>query len=137
MEAQIFPTQRAENLLYALFDAAGDGCHVITAGAGPFTAVVPFHNTGNRTYLGQGIEMADVVATTSLALAGEVCGVVLRTNAAEGMSRAWGWRLGGAIATPLTAGELRRAYSTDCLTGEALPLEPGLYCDDAPQLHLI
>ncbi|WP_405681262.1 hypothetical protein OG239_00025 [Streptomyces sp. NBC_00868] len=110
----------------------------MTASTGAFTAVVPFHNKGNRTYLGQGVEMAEAVATMSLALAGEVCGIVLRTNEAEGNSRAWGWRLRGAIATPLTAGELRHAYttySTDWQISEPLPLEPGLYCDDAPHLQ--
>ncbi|MFG2716655.1 hypothetical protein ACGFX2_40015 [Streptomyces goshikiensis] len=137
MKAQTLPTQRAENLLYALFDAAGDGCHVMTASAGVSTAVVPFHNTGNRTYLGHGIELADVVETTSLTLVGGPCGIVLRTNEEEGTSRAWGWHLDGDTATPLTAGELRRAYSTEWLTGAPLPQEPGLHYDDAPHLSLI
>ncbi|MFI5642957.1 hypothetical protein ACIA8H_36975 [Streptomyces goshikiensis] len=137
MNAQTLPAQRAENLLYALFDAAGDGCHVMTASAGVSTAVVPFHNTGNRTYLGQGIELADVVETTSLTLVGGPCGVVLRTNEEEGTSRVWGWRLDGDFAAPLTADELRRVYSTDWLTGAPLPQEPGLHYDDAPHLSLI
>ncbi|MFD9271688.1 hypothetical protein ACFWB1_38905 [Streptomyces goshikiensis] len=137
MKAQILPTQRAENLLYALFDAAGDGCHVMTVSAGVSTAMVPFHNRGNSTYLSQDIELADIVLATSLTLAGEVCGIVLRTNEEEGTSRVWGWRLDGAIADPLTAGELRRVYSTDWLTGASLPQEPGLHYDDAPHLPLI
>ncbi|MEU8943677.1 hypothetical protein OHU17_00015 [Streptomyces goshikiensis] len=137
MKAPTLPTQRAENLLYALFDAAGDGCHVMTASAGVSTAVVPFHNTGDRTYLGQGIELADVVEATSLTLVGGPCGIVLRTNEEEGTSRVWGWRLDGDAATPLTTGELCRVYSTDWLTGAPLPQEPGLYYDDAPHLPLI
>lgn len=137
--AEISTTQRAENLLHALFNAAGDGCHVMSASTGACTAVVPFHNAGNRTYLGQGVDMAEAVATTSRALAGGGCGVVLRTIGDEGNSRAWGWRLRGAVAIPLTAGELRRAYttySTDWQISEPLPLEPGLHYDDAPHLHL-
>ncbi|MFD8986408.1 hypothetical protein ACFV0Q_41905, partial [Streptomyces sp. NPDC059564] len=129
-------TQRAEKLLHALFGVAGEGHHVMTASAGTFAAIVPFDTRANRTYLEEGRQLADVVAETALALSGgEVCGVVLRTHA-HGSSRVWGWRLGAAIAAPLTAGQLRRAYSYDCETGEALPLERGLRYEGAPCLRL-
>ncbi|MER7468923.1 hypothetical protein [Streptomyces sp. NPDC097981] len=137
MRLKISPRQRAENLLYSVFDAAEDGCHTLTAYAGGPTAVIRFHNEGERTYLGEGVDIADIVSSTAAALAGEVCGVVLRSIEGEGKARAWGWHVRGLFATPLTADALRCAYSRDALTGEALPPEPGLYYDDAPHISLV
>ncbi|MFF0220065.1 hypothetical protein [Streptomyces vinaceus] len=131
------PRQRAENLLYSIFDAAEDGCHTITASAGGPCAVIRFHNEGRRTYLGQGVAMADIISSIAAALTGEVCGVVLRSIEGEGKARAWGWHVRGLAATPLTADALRFAYSRDERTGEALPPEPGLYYDDAPHINLV
>ncbi|MFD4045863.1 hypothetical protein ACFWSF_09550 [Streptomyces sp. NPDC058611] len=128
--------QRAEKLLYALFEGAGDGCHNLTVSTGAAATVVSYHNEGNTTYLGEGVEMADTVAATSLALDGEVCGVVLRTNEEDGTSRVWGWSLAADTATPLTPEELRRAYSINALTGEPVPPVPGVRYEQAPCLHM-
>ncbi|MEU9304945.1 hypothetical protein [Streptomyces sp. NPDC048269] len=136
MTRNISPRQRAENLLYSIFDAAEDGCHVITASAGGPTAIIRFHNEGRRTYLARGVDMNDVVSTTAAALMGEVCGVVLRSSEREGEDRAWGWRLRGLVATPLTADELRSAYSVDEQTGGALSPVADEYYDDAPHISL-
>lgn len=134
---KITSVQRAETLLFALFEAAGDGCHYVTVAAGTATAAaVPFHNEGNKTYLGGGDGMDDTVITTSYALDGDVTGVVLRTNEEDGSCRVWGWRLTADTTTPLTAEELRVAYSTNARTGELLPPIPGQRFELAPCLNL-
>ncbi|WP_030301710.1 hypothetical protein [Streptomyces katrae] len=137
MKPTISPRQRAENLLYSIFDAAEDGCHTITAYAGGPSVTIRFHNEGRRTYLGLGVDMADIISTTAAALTGEVCGVVLRSIEGEGKARAWGWHVRGLVATPLTADVLRCAYSRDEWTGETLPPVQGLYYDDAPHINLV
>ncbi|MFD9360056.1 hypothetical protein [Streptomyces sp. NPDC060031] len=125
--------QRAERLLYALFDAAGDGCHSITASGGAAWAQIPFHNRGHRTHLGN--QLTDAVTTMSPALDSEVCGIVLRTHEDDGTSRVRAWKLAADTLTPLTVDALRLAYAFDPETGEPLPATDDRF-EEASWLHL-
>ncbi|MGW1769842.1 hypothetical protein ACWCQL_38075 [Streptomyces sp. NPDC002073] len=133
----ISPEQRAESLLFAVCDAAGDGCHVLAVSAGAHAAVVPFHNTGGTTYLGKGVKVADVVAAVAAVVTEESYGAVLRTNEEDGRSRIQGWSVTGSTAIPGTAEEMRDAYSVDAATGEPISPAPGQYYAEAPHLHLV
>lgn len=136
MAQEISPSQRAHNLLRSIFEAADEGFHVITASSGDCAAVIEFYNASDRTHLASGVTLAELVSNMQAATAGEVSGIVLRRTEDSGATRAWGWRVQGLNATPLTANALRRAYCYDAQTGQALTPEPGLYYSDAPHISL-
>ncbi|CAM5272146.1 hypothetical protein SAVIM338S_00006 [Streptomyces avidinii] len=136
MGQEISPSQRAQNLLRSIFEAADEGFYVITASSGGCAAVIEFYNASDRTHLPSGVSLAELVSNMQAATAGEVSGVVLRRTEDSGATRAWGWRVRGLTAIPLTADELRRAYCYDAQTGQAHAPDPGLYYSDAPHISL-
>ncbi|MFI8266714.1 hypothetical protein [Streptomyces sp. NPDC085665] len=137
MALESSPSQRAEYLLYSVFEAAENGCHVLTVSTGGPAVVVWFHNEGRRTYIGGGADMKDVVRVVAADFHSEVCGVFLRSRENEqAEDRAWGWRVRGTVATPLTAEEVRAACCGEGPTGEPCQPVEGQYYDDAPHINL-
>ncbi|MFI5831947.1 hypothetical protein ACIA6C_32630 [Streptomyces sp. NPDC051578] len=128
--------QRAKVLLDALFDAAGDGCHVLTGGGGPLSFSLHFHNQGTVTHLSVGAELEDALMTATFAVTEAGGAFILRTPRDDGTARLWGWRISDGDAKPLTSLWLRNAYAVDHETGDLIPPEPRACYEDAPCLHL-
>ncbi|MFK8851114.1 hypothetical protein [Streptomyces sp. Ac-502] len=53
-------------------------------------------------------------------------GLVMRSEHLTGPSTVRGWVLHDGLFRPLTQGEVFTAYTTDCMTGEVIPAEPGM-----------
>lgn len=130
--------ERAADLLMGIFDAVGDGQHLLTASAytpdGPMTSMAHIENRANETEID--VDDANRLLLVLAMTAGQgVGGLVVRTRTGEATSRVMGWHLSDVAAAPVSRGALFDAYCTDPATGEPIPPEPGMEYADAPPVR--
>jgi hypothetical protein len=130
--------ERAADLLMGIFNAVGDGQHLLTASAhtpdGPMSAMAHIKNRCHETEID--VEEANRLLRVLTVTAGQgFGGLVVRTRTGEATSRVIAWHLSDGAAAPVSRGALFDAYCTDPATGEPIPPEPGMEYADAPPVR--
>ena len=111
-------------------DVLGDGRHHLVASAA--TSQGELIEGQELTVLGETVILSsdnalDVAIVIASAMVGtSTGGLVVRTFAPDGSEFVRGWRVRGFWLRPLTAQDIREAYTVDAETGAPLAPEPGL-----------
>ncbi|WP_331756998.1 hypothetical protein OH782_41270 (plasmid) [Streptomyces sp. NBC_01544] len=131
--------ERAADLLMGIFNAVGNGQHLLTASArtpdGPMSAMAHIKNRADETEI-DADEANRLLSVLTMTAGQGVGALVVRTRTGEAASRVIGWHLGDGAAAPVSRGALFDAYCTDPATGEPIPPEPGVEYADAPPVRV-
>ncbi|WP_051754262.1 hypothetical protein [Streptomyces achromogenes] len=120
----------ADAYLSLLNSVLGDGTHhMVASSSSPHGELTEGHQLtviGDTVIINQteALRLCTVLAAGMVRSA--ACGLVVRTFAPDGSESVRGWTVRNFWLRPLTANDIRRAYSVDPVTGVPMPPEPGV-----------